>query len=202
MSHVDITALSKLKHADLFRAAQKMGGQSALARHLGIQPSELGEWCNLKKTPPKSWSDDRLIDIEIKLHALTGKTLEEIFPPELKEAKRFLKANKTFETTRRIEVDGLLEFAGRQDARICDASEGAIRNELRDDLRKSLSTLSNREQSVLSMRFGLDGDSPMTLEETANSCRVTKERIRQIEAKAIRKLRQPSRSSFLVHHAE
>jgi RNA polymerase primary sigma factor len=62
--------------------------------------------------------------------------------------------------------------------------------ELRE-LRGVLTTLSPREQRVLSLRFGLDGDRPQTLDEVGREFRVTRERVRQIEAKALSKLRHP-----------
>ncbi|MGH9187374.1 MAG: sigma-70 family RNA polymerase sigma factor [Acidimicrobiales bacterium] len=60
-----------------------------------------------------------------------------------------------------------------------------------DLLRRSLAQLSGREQAVLALRFGLDGDDPLTLEEVGRRFEVTRERIRQIEAKALTKLRHP-----------
>ncbi len=60
-----------------------------------------------------------------------------------------------------------------------------------------LKTLTPREERVIKMRFGLDNGSDHTLEEVGQNFAVTRERIRQIEAKALRKLRHPSRSRKL-----
>jgi RNA polymerase primary sigma factor len=60
-----------------------------------------------------------------------------------------------------------------------------------------LGTLSDREQLVLELRYGLKGDAPKTLEEVGMEFNITRERVRQIEAKALRKLRHPSRSRKL-----
>ena len=60
-----------------------------------------------------------------------------------------------------------------------------------------LRTLTSREEKVIKMRFGLEDGSEHTLEEVGQCFAVTRERIRQIEAKALRKLRHPSRSSKL-----
>ena len=65
-----------------------------------------------------------------------------------------------------------------------------------------LHTLSDREAKVLKMRFGLDGYRPMTLEEVGREFGVTRERIRQIEAKALRKLKHPSRRKKLQDYLE
>lgn len=68
---------------------------------------------------------------------------------------------------------------------------------LRDYLNEVLETLSEREKKVLIMRFGLDDGKPKTLEDVGKEFHVTRERIRQIEAKAIRKLRHPTRARKL-----
>ncbi len=68
---------------------------------------------------------------------------------------------------------------------------------LKEQLRDVLATLTPREEKVLSLRFGLEDGRPRTLEEVGKEFDVTRERIRQIEAKALRKLRHPSRSKRL-----
>ena len=75
-------------------------------------------------------------------------------------------------------------------------------NNLREKIDEVLTDLSDQEQQVLRMRFGLDDDTPKTLEEIGKVFGVTRERIRQIEAKAIRKLRHPSRSRKLKDYLE
>jgi len=73
---------------------------------------------------------------------------------------------------------------------------------LKDALGKVLETLSPREKRVLIMRFGLDDSKPRTLEEVGKEFKVTRERIRQIEAKAIRKLKHPTRARRLKDFLE
>jgi RNA polymerase primary sigma factor len=73
---------------------------------------------------------------------------------------------------------------------------------LKDALSKVLETLSPRERKVLVMRFGLDDGKPKTLEEVGKEFKVTRERIRQIEAKAIRKLKHPTRARKLKDFLE
>jgi RNA polymerase primary sigma factor len=68
---------------------------------------------------------------------------------------------------------------------------------LKDQTGQVLRTLTPREEKVIKMRFGLEDGSEHTLEEVGQSFAVTRERIRQIEAKALRKLRHPSRSERL-----
>jgi len=76
-------------------------------------------------------------------------------------------------------------------------AESAAYALLREQLEDVLSTLTTREQKVLCLRFGLEDGRPRTLEEVGHDFGVTRERIRQIEAKALRKLRHPSRSKWL-----
>ena len=75
---------------------------------------------------------------------------------------------------------------------------------LRERLQEVISTLSEREQKVLKLRFGVADGCPRTLEEVGSMFTVTRERIRQIEAKALRKLRHPTRlqklEGFLETH--
>jgi RNA polymerase primary sigma factor len=75
--------------------------------------------------------------------------------------------------------------------------EAVIDGNLEDQTRRVLKTLTPREEKVLRMRFGIGEKSDHTLEEVGQDFEVTRERIRQIEAKALRKLRHPSRSKQL-----
>ena len=90
-----------------------------------------------------------------------------------------------------------------EDRTVISPAETVIINaDLKDQTANVLRTLSLREEKVIKMRFGLEDGSEHTLEEVGQCFAVTRERIRQIEAKALRKLRHPSRShklkSFLV----
>ena len=76
-------------------------------------------------------------------------------------------------------------------------SEAASYALLKEQLMEVLNTLTEREEKVLRLRFGLDDGRARTLEEVGKEFNVTRERIRQIEAKALRKLRHPSRSKKL-----
>jgi len=75
--------------------------------------------------------------------------------------------------------------------------EAAVRRNLGEATREVLATLTPREAKVLSMRFGIGMNNDHTLEEVGKQFDVTRERIRQIEAKALRKLRHPSRAEML-----
>ncbi|HSC45909.1 MAG TPA: RNA polymerase sigma factor RpoD [Candidatus Acidoferrum sp.] len=81
-----------------------------------------------------------------------------------------------------------------EDKAVASPSDAAIRLNLKEQMTRMLKTLSPREERIIKMRFGLDDGSEHTLEEVGQVFSVTRERIRQIEAKALRKLRHPSRS--------
>lgn len=84
-----------------------------------------------------------------------------------------------------------------EDESVVEPVDAASKELLREQIRNVLSFLSEREREVLEMRFGLNDGKDHTLEEVGKSFGVTRERIRQIEAKALRKLRHPSRSKSL-----
>lgn len=77
-----------------------------------------------------------------------------------------------------------------------------LRNTLKDEISSALSTLDEREQKVIRLYFGLGGGTEMTLEEIGKQFRLTRERIRQIKEKALRKLRHPTRGRKLMPYAE
>ena len=89
-----------------------------------------------------------------------------------------------------------------QDDNVPVPAEAATYTMLKEQIVEVLTTLTEREQKVLRLRFGLDDGRPRTLEEVGKEFNVTRERIRQIEAKALRKLRHPSRSRKLRDYLE
>ncbi|ESE31033.1 MAG: RNA polymerase sigma factor RpoD [[Eubacterium] brachy] len=89
-----------------------------------------------------------------------------------------------------------------EDDKIASPSDAATFSMLKEQLMEVLGTLTDREQKVLKLRFGLEDGRARTLEEVGKEFDVTRERIRQIEAKALRKLRHPSRSKKLKDYLE
>lgn len=89
-----------------------------------------------------------------------------------------------------------------QDDNVPVPADAAAFTLLKEQLKEVLSTLTEREQKVLRLRFGLDDGRARTLEEVGKVFNVTRERIRQIEAKALRKLRHPSRSRKLKDYLD
>ncbi len=85
-----------------------------------------------------------------------------------------------------------------EDADAISPDEATMQESLRQSLRNVLATLTPREEKVLRMRFGIDAEEDLTLEEVGKTFSVTRERIRQIEAKALKKLKHPTRTKPLT----
>ena len=115
---------------------------------------------------------------------------------KVRKVLRIAKEPVSLETPIGEEEDSLLgDFI--EDKSIQSPADAVIAQNLGEQTRRVLATLTPREEKVLRMRFGIGEKSDHTLEEVGQDFEVTRERIRQIEAKALRKLRHPSRSKQL-----
>ena len=125
----------------------------------------------------------------------------EISPDKVREISKIAQEPVSLETPIGEEEDSHLgDFI--PDDNIPTPADAAAFSMLKEQLDEVLSTLTDREQKVLRLRFGLDDGRQRTLEEVGQEFDVTRERIRQIEAKALRKLRHPSRSRKLKDYLE
>ena len=147
---------------------------------------------------------NRLIKTQGQLTQRLGRepTVEEIavemeLPPDrVSEIQRIAPEPLSLETPIGEEEDShLADFVEDQEA--MSPAEAAANQLLRREIEDALGKLTPREREVIRMRFGLDDGSPRTLEEVGRHFKVTRERIRQIEAKALKKLKHPSKSRRL-----
>ncbi len=129
-------------------------------------------------------------------------TLEELAagldmtPEKILEVRKYGHAPISLNTS--LGEDGGSEFGDLiEDSEAIDPEDAASFTSLQGQLQSVLGTLSEREAGVVGMRFGLTEDRPMTLVEIGDVYGLTRERIRQIESKAMSKLRHPSRSQLL-----
>lgn len=125
----------------------------------------------------------------------------EMEPDKVREILKIAQEPVSLETPIGEEEDSHLGDFIKDDV-IQTPSDAATFALLKDQLSSVLHTLTDREQKVLRLRFGLDDGRARTLEEVGKEFEVTRERIRQIEAKALRKLRHPSRSKKLKDYLE
>ena len=124
------------------------------------------------------------------MHSIWQEQMEFPVYPILKRDKNVVSLDTPIKED---EDSSLVEFIP-SDANLDDVVIHEVEQKnLREKIDELLTGLNDQEQKVLRMRFGLDDDDPKTLEEIGKVFGVTRERIRQIEAKAIRKLRHPSR---------
>jgi RNA polymerase primary sigma factor len=120
---------------------------------------------------------------------------------KVREIKKISQDPVSLETPIGEEEDSHLgDFIPDEDAPA--PAEAAAFSMLKEQLVEVLNTLTEREQKVLKLRFGLEDGRARTLEEVGKEFDVTRERIRQIEAKALRKLRHPTRSKKLKDYLE
>lgn len=124
-----------------------------------------------------------------------------------KEYAQIRESNFSFISLRKV-IDSSSELTVRatnpnfESKTICDPCQLLEWSYFVDQLNSVLDTLTEREAGVISMRFGINCDAPMTLEEIGKIYGVTRERIRQIESKSMTKLRHPSRSQVLKDYLE
>ena len=124
-----------------------------------------------------------------------------ITPEKVREIWKISQKTTSLETPIGDEDDSQLgDFI--EDTKQLSPYEMTSQRLLRENIEEVLSALSDREAKVLEMRFGLNGQKPMTLEEVGREFGVTRERIRQIEAKALRKLKHPSKRKKLQDYLE
>ena len=178
---------------------QKLSGTYQCA-HLAA--ADVGLQVHIVDSEAASQAEALLVREAVRLRDEEGLTAEEIAAEldmpvdKVREILRVAQEPVSLETPIGEEEDSHLgDFIPDDDALApADAASMLL---LKEQLGDVLKTLTPREEKVLSLRFGLEDGHPRTLEEVGKEFNVTRERIRQIEAKALRKLRHPSRSKKL-----
>lgn len=159
---------------------------SELARAAGITPSQAGEFMNLKVSPFNNKGE--LKPAAQKICDVLCTFVEDIFPPQ--HLHNPLKTNAGEVELSICEVSRLLTPETEPD-KIAEIGEAV------DMITKLVGSLTQRQQKVINQRFGFEGEVPKTCAEIGREMGITKERVKQIEHKALRELRHPVRSGEL-----
>ena len=169
--------------------------RQAITRAIADQARTIRVPVHMIETINKLVRTSRLLVQELGREPIAEEIAEKMDMP-IDKVRKVLKIAKepiSLETPVGEEEDSLLgDFI--EDKKVINPSEAIVNLNLAEQTRRVLSTLTPREEKVLRMRFGIGEESDHTLEEVGQDFNVTRERIRQIEAKALRKLRHPSRS--------
>lgn len=183
---------ARLKNAELTGAKEIVGLTSkAVAERIGIGYTTYLSYESMRMYPSEE-KQKKICDFYRSLDIFLLE--EDVFPKELKE----LRPERKYIGEKTIPKVELLSLStGEFDRKLLPIVEGEIEkkveyDELRAEINRVLSNLPYRQQEIIKMRFGLGNEEPKTCEEIGEIFNVTRSRIQQIEAKALRKLRHPS----------
>ncbi len=197
MTKVAIKATLKLQNAHVARAVQKCGSVQSLAEKIGMSPATVSKWLNFHGSPRWTHAKTEKLQRAVRtLAKLAGASLADIFPNLTKEERAALSSNHTKESV--VETKNLTHSLAQNLVYEPNVEEQVDAEVLRERLKGILKSLSYREREIIKLRYGLRDGHTYTLEEVAHIFKVGRERIRQIEAKALRKLQNPTRSQELV----
>ena len=169
------------------------GRVSAFCRFYSLPPAQIHELLNLR-IGPLLRPNGSYRPICITLSDILGIDCHVLFPHAL-YAQVWPRG-----VARDVPIAEFVELGAARHLTLPESSsEAVVQREMRERLAGVLDTLTPREALVITQRFGLDGNGERTLEDLGSERGCSRERIRQIEAKALRKLRHPSRSRHLRH---
>lgn len=177
--------------------------RQAITRAIADQAKTIRIPVHLTETMNRIYRVQRSLTLELgrePSYVEIGKKLD-MAPEKIEEILRYTQDPVSMESPVGEEEDtSLKDFVA--DTVNLSPAEQASRNLMREQIDEVLSMLTDREQRVIRMRFGLDDGRPRTLEEIGLEFGVTRERIRQIEAKALRRLKAPSKGRVLKDYIE
>ena len=183
---------ARIKNAELARARESLGlTVKKAAEMIGVGYHTLCAIENLKCYP-----SEKIQQKECDFYRNNGYFMvrEDIFPSELSGVKaRKMIAEKEIPKENLVS----LSYVNKKLLPVYNPREELDSESLGEEIKKSLDTLARREAMVIKLRFGLDNREPLTLQEVGKIIGIDKERVRQIEARTLKKLRHPIRSKIL-----
>lgn len=204
MTGIDISAITRLRHTALWELSNRLGGQIAAAEQIGVSASTFNHWVQLTlcfpSRPKQGWKKDRWTQVKENLESLTGQTIDDLFPESLRKAVKLRAFVGQVEQVIEVPEEALLAYASNttERLRLPEPIAAAENNELRDGIKQALKKLSSRQQDIIALRFGLDGNEPKTLREVGKITNLSAARVLQIENKAVRRLRNLDSSNKLM----
>lgn len=191
----DVRVIIKVKNARILRKMEERGIKSVseLSREAKISMTALHAFVNMKKPARSEFADWRKVAIQLSefFHCLP----EDLFN-EAQQTTGLKRNHAAFDVS-------MNDVAAIVDQSTPDTPEQiTFKQEGLETLTQSLLSLTPREQRVLALRYGLDGNGERSLEEIANAMNVSRERVRQIERKGLGKLRRPSHFESLKDCAD
>jgi RNA polymerase sigma factor (sigma-70 family) len=198
IENLSLVRLRLITHNARLVDARKEIGMTGedMAAAADLSRGRLGDIENLRAVP----TDEEMV----KIACVLVKPIDYLFPEELMSAIKLGVFSR-----RKVELAApeIISLTEAQRLRLTYDGETALieevsRTMLSENIEEVLNTLSPREQRVLELRFGLKDGRSRTLKEVGREFNVTRDRIRQIEAKALRKLRHPSRSRRLMDYLD
>jgi RNA polymerase sigma factor (sigma-70 family) len=191
---IDIRVTAKAQNAILVKFAEDQGGFEQAARRLGVCMGTFSAWVNFRCSPGKQTKTDKLKHIVLTLERDTGRNIRDIFPLTKEQMRRLAKP-RVYE--RSVETKALMAYAEHTTKRL-EYTANLDDLELKDKLAEVIHAIPTRLQELIRMRYGLDGNRPMTLEQVGHAMDINKERVRQLEARALRLLQDVKLSSQVV----
>ena len=187
----------RVKNAELIRAREEIGWtQTEAAQKIGISQTALGSYETLRAYPGE--------EIQDKICEFYGLAKEEIFPEELRYVAT-INQPKKFITEKYIPKEKLISLTNVNKKLLphYTIEEEISKKELPALIDKTLiELLTPRQSEIVKLRFGMERSHPHTLEEIANMLRITRERVRNIEMKAMRTLQYYAKSFFHQYKTE
>jgi RNA polymerase sigma factor (sigma-70 family) len=187
----------------LLTAIEEAGYKSvaSFARELGYGPGDLQELVSLRKSPVNR--NGKFSDMAKKIMEVLGAAPHDLWTTEQLTMNLHKNSMEHVVTTKflldtismkSVLGGNVLQLEGDTYEDVETPEQNQIKKELKERVESSLDSLTPRQAKVLRMRFGIDGEPERTLEEVAKAFGVSNERIRQIEAKAMRLMRHPGRA--------